>query len=116
MFLTWALTVAGVILIFVEIGEWSKVRNPHAYLGIIVTIIAFLQPIGAFFRPHPGSKKRPIFNWLHWLGGNVAHILAVVTIFFAVKLSKAELPEWMDYVLIVYVAFHVLMHLIFSVS
>lgn len=116
MFLTWALTVAGVVLIFIELGEWSKARNPHAILGIVVTIIAFLQPIGAFFRPHPGSKKRPVFNWLHWLGGNVAHIIAVVAIFFAVQLSKAELPEWMDFILIIYVIFHVIMHLIFSVS
>lgn len=76
MFLTWVLTVAGVVLIFLELGEWSKARNPHAILGIIVTIIAFLQPIGAFFRPHPGSKRRPVFNWIHWLGGNVAHIIA----------------------------------------
>lgn len=40
----------------------------------------------------------------------------VVAIFFAVKLSKAELPEWLDYILVAFVAFHVLMHLIFSVS
>ena len=68
------------------------------------------------FRPHPGSKRRALFNWTHWLGGNIAHILAVVTIFFSVKLGKAELPEWMDFILVAYVIFHVLMHLIYSVS
>lgn len=41
---------------------------------------------------------------------------SVVTIFFAVKLARAELPEWLDYILVAYVAFHVVMHFIFSVS
>lgn len=76
MFLTWVLTVAGSVLIVLELKGWSQARNPHAILGSITTVLCFLQPIGAFFRPHPGSKSRPVFNWLHWLGGNVAHIVA----------------------------------------
>ncbi|XP_044737740.1 putative ferric-chelate reductase 1 homolog isoform X2 [Chrysoperla carnea] len=115
MILTWLLTVAGYVIIFVELQAWSSERNPHAILGTATTVLCFLQPIAAFFRPHPGSSKRPWFNWLHWLGGNVAHILAIVTIFFAVKLNKAELPEWMDWVLVGFVAFHVIMHLILSI-
>lgn len=71
MVLTWILTVAAFIIIFVEIGEWSKVQNPHAILGTITTILCFIQPIGAFFRPSPGSNKRPLFNWIHWLGKNL---------------------------------------------
>jgi hypothetical protein len=39
-----------------------------------------------------------------------------VTIFFATKLTKAELPDWMDWILVGYVAFHVAVHLILSVS
>lgn len=116
MVVTWALTIAGFIIIFIEIDGWSAERNPHAILGVITTIICFIQPIGALFRPAPNSKNRPYFNWGHWFGGNVAHILAIVTIFFAVKLTKAELPEWMDWILVAYVAFHVIMHLIFSIS
>lgn len=76
MVLTWLLTMSAFVLIFVEIGAWSSEQNPHAILGLVTTILCFLQPIGAFFRPHPGTKHRPIFNWLHWLGGNSAHILA----------------------------------------
>lgn len=76
MVLTWLLTVAGFIVIFVEIRGWSQVQNPHAILGVITTIITFIQPIGAAFRPAPNSKKRPLFNWVHWLGGNAAHLLA----------------------------------------
>ncbi|XP_036332126.1 putative ferric-chelate reductase 1 homolog [Rhagoletis pomonella] len=116
MVTTWSLTVAAFIIIFVEIGEWSGERNPHAILGTITTIICFIQPIGALFRPAPNSKNRPIFNWAHWLGGNLAHILSIVTIFFAVKLSKAELPEWMDWVLVAFVVVHVIVHLIYSIA
>lgn len=76
MVLTWALTIAAVVLIFIELGGWSSEDNPHAILGMITAIVCFLQPIGALFRPAPTSSKRPIFNWLHWLGGNVAHICA----------------------------------------
>lgn len=116
MVTTWSLTMAAFVIIFVEIGTWSSERNPHAILGVVTTVICFLQPIGALFRPAPNAKNRPIFNWVHWLGGNLAHILAIVTIFFAVKLTKAELPDWMDWILVAFVAFHVLVHLIFSIS
>lgn len=50
------------------------------------------------------------------MSGKITTIFLVVTIFFAVKLTKAELPEWLDYILVAYVAFHVVMHFIFSVS
>lgn len=115
MVLTWALTTVAFILIFVELKAWSSENNPHAILGCIVTALCFAQPIAAFFRPHPGTPKRPIFNWIHWFGGNAAHIIAIVTIFFAVKLSKAELPDWFDWILVAFVAFHVIMHLVLSI-
>lgn len=116
MVLTWVLTMAGFVIIFVEIGGWSQVDNPHAILGVVTTVLCFLQPIGAYFRPHPGTKHRPLFNWIHWLSGNLAHIIAIVAIFFAVKLQKAEIPEWLDFILVAFVAFHVFMHLIFSIG
>lgn len=40
----------------------------------------------------------------------------MVTIFFAISLSKAELPHWFNWILVAFVAFHVLIHLILSVS
>ncbi|XP_066996318.1 putative ferric-chelate reductase 1 homolog [Anabrus simplex] len=114
MVLTWSLTVVAFILIFVDRQDWSD--GPHAILGVITTFLAFIQPFGAALRPHPDSRKRPIFNWLHWLVGNVAHILAIVTIFFAGKLTNAELPAWLIWILVAYVAFHVCMHLILSIA
>jgi hypothetical protein len=76
MVMTWLLTIAGSICIFVELGGWSQAPNPHAILGAITSVLCFIQPFGALFRPHPGHKNRPLFNWGHWLGGNLAHILA----------------------------------------
>lgn len=76
MVLTWLLTLAASILIFIQIGGWSAEDNPHAIIGAVTTIICFLQPFGALLRPDPTSSKRPIFNWLHWLAGNAAHICA----------------------------------------
>lgn len=42
--------------------------------------------------------------------------VSVVTIFLAVQLSKAELPEFVDWILVAFVAFYVAIHLILSVS
>lgn len=76
MVTTWSLTMAAFVIIFVQIKGWSGEPNPHAILGTITTILCFIQPIGALFRPAPNSKNRPFFNWAHWLGGNLAHLLA----------------------------------------
>ncbi|KAJ8673430.1 hypothetical protein QAD02_004692, partial [Eretmocerus hayati] len=109
MFLTWVMTIAAFILIMVELGEWSSATN-HASFGLATIILCFIQPFMAAMRPHPGSSKRALFNWIHWLVGNAAHICAIVAIFFAVRLSKAKLPEWVDWIIVAYVAFHVLTH------
>uniref|UniRef100_A0A2H8TDL1 Putative ferric-chelate reductase 1 n=1 Tax=Melanaphis sacchari TaxID=742174 RepID=A0A2H8TDL1_9HEMI len=77
MMFTWILSLAGSACIFVELGEWvSGPSQTHALLGVVTTVLAFFQPIFAAFRPHPDSSKRPIFNWIHWLVGNAAHIFA----------------------------------------
>ncbi|XP_056640678.1 putative ferric-chelate reductase 1 homolog [Diorhabda sublineata] len=111
---TWLLTMAAFVIIFVELKAWSLEKNPHAILGTVTTILCLFQPIGAYFRPHPGTTYRPLFNWAHWLAGNAAHIIGIVAIFFAVRLTKAELPEEVDYILVAYVIVHVVTHLILS--
>lgn len=121
MVLVWSLTIAAFVLIFVQLKGWSYGSDgtsisAHAILGIITTALAFFQPIGALFRPSPDSRRRPVFNWLHWCFGNSAHILGIVTIFLAGELSTAELPIWWIWIMVGYVVFHVLMHLVFSVA
>lgn len=46
----------------------------------------------------------------------ICFLFVVIAIFFAVELSKAKLPSWVDWVLVAYVIFHVLTHLILTVS
>lgn len=75
MSVTISLTMLGFVMIFIEINGWSKDGSPHAILGVVTTILCFVQSIGAVFRPPPGAKKRPFFNWGHWFGGNLAHVL-----------------------------------------
>lgn len=76
MILTWLLTMLGFILIFVKIQAWSDTSNPHPILGVITTIMCFIQPIGAIFRPAPNDKNRRWFNWIHFIIGNATHLLA----------------------------------------
>lgn len=114
MVLTFILTIASVIIIFVEIGEWRT--SVHAVTGIIVTAFVVFQPIGAVFRPAPTSKNRPIFNFLHFSFGNITHVLAFITIFYAVPLVNARLPQWTSYVLIGFVVMYLLMHVLLTVN
>lgn len=64
------------IMIFIDVDGWSVEEMPHAVLGTITTVICFLHPILATFRPALGSAKRKYFNMGHAFGGQVAQILA----------------------------------------
>ena len=76
-----------------------------------------LQPIMAFFRPHPGASGRSLFNWAHWGVGNTALILAIVAIFLAGTLAKTNLASntWWVWAITAYVIFHFLVHIVFSI-
>ncbi|XP_070494933.1 putative ferric-chelate reductase 1 homolog [Chironomus tepperi] len=113
MLLSWILTIAGFIIIFVYRGEWST--SAHAIMGCIVLGLTVIQPIGAVFRPDENSKTRSLFNWLHQAFGNITHALAVITIFFAVRFPEARLPHYTLYILAAFVSFYLLMHIIFTV-
>jgi len=118
MILTWSLTVAGFALIFWHKGGWTDIPYwvyPHAVLGCITTGLCFIQPLMALLRCSPNHRRRGWFNWMHWLVGNAAHILAVVTILFAVDLPSADLPKpETDWLLAGFVVFHVVTHIVMS--
>ena len=134
MVLTWGLTVAGFILILLELKGLSETinTNPHAIIGFVTVGLCFIQPFLALVRCSPNHHLRPLFNWAHWLIGrkykqnmvpsfltfligNVAQILAIVCIFYAVDLPKAQLPRpETDWLLVAFVAFHFLTHLVLS--
>lgn len=74
MSLTWLLTISAVTIIWIELGEWRT--SPHSVLGIIATVLCFIQPFTAFVRPGPNDPARPIFNFMHGSVGKLAHFLA----------------------------------------
>lgn len=78
MFSAVILTIAGSVMIYIHSGGFifGSPGETHMWFGFATVVLALLQPIGAFFRPHPGTSRRSIFNWLHWLAGNSAHILS----------------------------------------
>jgi hypothetical protein len=76
----------------------------------------FFQPIGGVLRPSLTNSKRPIFNFLHFSFGNIAHVLALITIFFSVDLIGANIPGWTTWILVAFVVYYVIMHIVFTVS
>nr|XP_032521906.1 putative ferric-chelate reductase 1 homolog isoform X2 [Danaus plexippus plexippus] len=115
MMLTWVLTIIACILIVLEAGG-IRMDSIHAITGIITVVLCFIQPIGAYFRPHPGTKRRALFNWIHWFVGNAAHILGIASIFLSVYLVKTDLPSWAVFIMAAYVIFHVITHIVLSLT
>ncbi|XP_023349675.1 putative ferric-chelate reductase 1 homolog [Eurytemora carolleeae] len=117
MVLVWSLSIVGLVLIIIEVDGLTPTvfTNPHAIMGFITVGLAFLQPFIALLRCSPVHRHRWIFNWIHWIIGNGAHALGIITIFFAVDLDKALLPRpETDYLLIAWVAFHFVTHFLLS--
>lgn len=70
------------------------------------------QPINAMFRCSPQDKSRWIFNLVHWLSGNLAHVFGIIAILFASTLSAINLPNYFNIIVFSFIIFHVLIHMI----
>ncbi|XP_070564539.1 putative ferric-chelate reductase 1 [Ptychodera flava] len=66
----------------------------------------------ALLRPHPGTKRRPYFNWAHWGVGTSAHILAIAWVFIGIDLEMLDLPDYVFWVMVGYVLFHVVVDIL----
>ena len=115
------LSLAAVILVLIEVqveplSVSSLQLNAHPVIGLICVILAIIQPFMAACRPHPGTTSRPLFNWAHWGVGNSAYLFGVVAIFLAGSLAKTNLAstEWWNWLILAYVIFHFLVHMILS--
>ncbi|XP_076034442.1 putative ferric-chelate reductase 1 homolog [Oratosquilla oratoria] len=111
--LAWSLTLVGVGFIFYFFkGEWRP--TVHSFLGCFVTGLAFLQPFIAMLRCSPDSKNRPFFNWIHWFIGQSALIISMAAIFYGLEAYGTK--TWVYWMLILFIAFHCLTHIILSVA
>lgn len=84
----------------------------HQYFGVATNMFMIFQPINAMFRCSPQDKSRWIFNLIHWLCGNLAHILGLVAILLASTLSAVNLPNYFNLIVFSFIIFHVLIHII----
>jgi len=92
-------------------------NNPHPATGFASILCALAQPIMAYFRPHPGTSKRWVFDWLHWFVGNSAFLLGLSTLFLAVDLPAAKLEgRNVEIALLIYVILHVIAHLLLTIQ
>ncbi|XP_073499166.1 putative ferric-chelate reductase 1 [Phyllobates terribilis] len=94
MVLTVAATIVSFVLSFVVAKGWAYDASTHAILGCIVMILAFFQPLIAFFRPSPDSSQRYIFNWFHGINALVMKVLAVANLFLGFQFIHHRL-RWM---------------------
>ncbi|XP_034636170.1 putative ferric-chelate reductase 1 isoform X1 [Trachemys scripta elegans] len=95
MVITVAETITAFVLAFVAVMGWANDAEAHAVIGCIVMILSFFQPVIAFFRPSPQSKRRFIFNWFHALNAFVIKVLAVAVIFLGLQMLDSSPSRWM---------------------
>jgi len=86
------LVIAGFLSILITFcfgwnGGFEGVGGYHAIVGLVASICAFLQPVMSLLRCKPGTKYRPIYNWIHRLTGVGGIILASTAICLAVEIE-----------------------------
>ncbi|KAI2807574.1 DOMON domain-containing protein frrs1L [Blomia tropicalis] len=96
--------------ISIAIYAETFVVGPHQIVGCIALAMAILNPIGAIFRPDCDAENRWVFNWIHWLMGNVGHICAIAAIFLAFELTTIRLPVAFLWSIAFYLFFHLTVH------
>ncbi|KAI8486811.1 DOMON domain-containing protein frrs1L [Branchiostoma belcheri] len=110
------LTIIAFILIMTYNNWlWAFHAGAHAIVGIIVVILALINPLMALARPHPDQPKRFIFNWAHWAVGTAARILGVVAIFLGMDLAALDLPPAATFIMVGWVIWHALTEVILEV-
>ncbi|RWS26249.1 putative ferric-chelate reductase 1-like protein [Leptotrombidium deliense] len=107
------LAIIAMIAIFVHFS--FRIVTVHSYFGVVTNTLMILQPIGAYFRCHPGTDNRWMFNWGHWAGGNVAQLCAIIAMFLAAYLPAASLPDAFLGFLIFFLVLHLMFHLIMQI-
>jgi uncharacterized membrane protein len=84
-------------LVILSFEQWSWVDQSnqlnfaHSIIGMITIGFSIIQMGVAFIRPHPGTPKRPIFNYFHRTLGLTTFTLAIVTIYLGVCMDDMNL-------------------------
>ncbi|XP_025111276.1 putative ferric-chelate reductase 1 [Pomacea canaliculata] len=123
MFLTVILSVAGLVVIFVDSEGYSRIPHVvgkaywpiHPPLGLLVMVLTIINPVMALFRPSPENANRYIFNWSHWGVGVMAWFLASIEVFIGLDLEKAHAPNESIYILLAWGVYHIIVVVVLEV-
>ncbi|XP_076146840.1 putative ferric-chelate reductase 1 isoform X2 [Alosa pseudoharengus] len=107
MGLSVAATIIAFILAFSYSKDWSG--GAHPVLGVLVMILAFIQPFAALFRCGPQHQWRFVFNWFHVLNAVAIKGLAVAAIFTGLYMMESSQEGWMQKVMGGFVGWEVLL-------
>ncbi|XP_030429731.1 putative ferric-chelate reductase 1 isoform X2 [Gopherus evgoodei] len=116
MVITVAETITAFVLAFVAVMGWANHAEAHAVIGCIIMILSFFQPVIAFFRPSPQSKRRFIFNWFHALNAFVIKVLAVAVIFLGLQMLDPSPSRWMVKTMGGFVGWEALVYIMLDVN
>lgn len=107
MLLTAALTLSGLVLIFVALGSWADRATSHGAVGLTLVGLLTIQIIAGLARPALDHPARWLFNLLHALLGCGAHVFAAAA--FLLAFLMPHMPEllwsYMVIVLVSWIAF-----------
>ncbi|CAD5113573.1 DgyrCDS2736 [Dimorphilus gyrociliatus] len=114
------LTIIGAVLIFVHAGGFitydTMPMKLHPILGVVTIALAVLNPIMGIIKPDESSSLRPIFNWLHRLGGMSAGILGFVNVMIGTRMPAANVRRtmlwWILSLLILLILFGIILELL----
>ncbi|KAM4532285.1 putative ferric-chelate reductase 1 [Fundulus diaphanus] len=93
MTVTVAATIIAFILAFSFVNGWAE--GAHPVLGVLVMILALIQPILALMRCGPQHPWRFLFNWAHFFIAASVQLLAVAAIFTGVQMMDSTPNGWL---------------------
>ncbi|TRY68796.1 hypothetical protein TCAL_09394 [Tigriopus californicus] len=119
---TWVIGISAVVIIFVEsgvspLGAEQIKANPHGLIGLLATILMFIQPFMALLRCGPTHQKRIIFNIAHSLVGFSALGLAFAAIVLTTvdSFTKINLQYGVQIACIVFLCYFGVAHILMNI-
>ncbi|KAF5402700.1 Ferric-chelate reductase [Paragonimus heterotremus] len=114
------LTCIAILLALIFCEGYSKVSTypyyVHPILGLIVFILALINPLITLCRCKIDNPNRPWFNWIHFFIGTFAHVLSVPTMMLGLRMPAAGFQlQFLNYplwILIFFVIFQFCIELI----
>ena len=81
----WLIQLLGFVFVVVYVSSDSAhFQSPHTWIGLLVVVLGTLQPLNAFFRPHPseetGWTKRKIWEYVHKGSGYTAVVFGMFNV------------------------------------